>query len=104
MRYDLLGYSALLPRANVNEPHDATMGQATPDRQFAKVLVKRDEYALFPMRLRQDAFIAWILREIAGPKNVMSGSLEFRLGAAPDASIQKQLHAADSIFKGSIRS
>lgn len=104
LREHLLAYRALLAHADVDETHDAAVRQATSDRQFPEILVHRDEHALFSVRLRQDVFITWILRQIAGSQHVMAGCLKFSLGAAPNASIELQLHAADSILRGSIRS
>lgn len=100
----LLANRALLTRADVDQPHNAGMRQASPDREFAEILVERDEHTLFPVGLRQDLFITRVLRQIPGPQHVMSSCLKFRLGTAPHAGIEQQLHAADSIFRGSIRS
>lgn len=104
LREHLLAHTALLARSDIDQAHDATVRQASSDRQFAKILIERDEYTLLPMRLGQDVFIARILGQITGPQHVMAGRLKFRLGSAPDASIEQQIHAADSILRGSIRS
>ena len=37
-------------------------------------------------------------------RHVMAGCLKFTLGSAPDACIEQDIHAADSILRGSIRS
>lgn len=94
----------MLARAGVDETHNSTVGQTSADCQFAKVFVERNEYTLFPVRLRQDVFIAWVLRQITCPKYVVAGCLKLSSRPAPNTGIEQQLHAADSIFRGSIRS
>jgi hypothetical protein len=92
-----------LAGSHVHETHDAAVRQAPSDRQFAEVFIERDEHALFPVCLRQDVFITWILRQVTCPKHVMADSLKFSLGTTPNAGVEQQLHAADSILSGSIR-
>jgi hypothetical protein len=75
LREHLLANRALLARTAVDETHDSTVRQASSDRQFAKVLIERDEHTLFPVCLRQDVFIARILRQITGPQHVVAGCL-----------------------------
>jgi hypothetical protein len=41
---------------------------------------------------------------IADPQHIMTGDLKIPLGSTPYAGIEQDLHAADSIFKGSMRS
>jgi hypothetical protein len=44
------------------------------------------------------------LGEITCPEHVMANCKRFSLGTAPNAGIEQQLHAADSILRGAIRS
>jgi hypothetical protein len=83
LREYLLANCALLARAEVDETHDAAVRYASSDRQFAEIFVERDEHTLFPVRLRQDVFITWVLRQITGPKHVMAGRLKFSSSADP---------------------
>jgi hypothetical protein len=79
----------LLARTYVDETHDAAVWQASSDRQFAEVFVERDEHTLFPVRLGQDFLVAWVVSQVACPKHVLTGSLKFRFGAAPNAGIEQ---------------
>jgi anthranilate/para-aminobenzoate synthase component II len=80
------------------------MRHALADGQFAKVFIERDKYSLLPVCLGQDILIARILGKVADPQRIMTGGQKIALGSTPDAGIEQDLHAADSIFSGSIRS
>src|SRR5262249_53881703 len=85
----LLANRTLLPCADVDEPHDAAMRQVSSNRQFAEVLIDRDEHTLLSMPLRQNLLVPRVVRQITGPLNVVAGRLKLRLGAAPNAGVEQ---------------
>ncbi len=74
------------------------------DREFAEILVQRDEDAAFSMRSHKNFVIAWISGPIASPDHIMPRNLKRRSNTGPDARVQKDLHAVASTKSGSIRS
>lgn len=88
-REHLLANRALLACADVHEAHDAAVGQTSSDCQFTEVLIEGDEHTLFPVCLRQDVFIRWVLGQIARPQHVMAGRLEFNRGPAANAACSR---------------
>lgn len=94
---------SLSASGNIYKANDAVVRQITADREFAEILVLGDQYPTLGIRLRKNLSVAWILRQVAHPNDFMSGSSKSRFGAAPDARIKYQFHAA-SMGNGSMRS
>jgi len=63
----------LLTSGEVCDSDDAGVRCRPKDRELAKVLVKRHQSSLLPVRQREDRFVAWIRHPLAGPDNVVTG-------------------------------
>lgn len=92
-------------RMQVHEPHDSSMGTSKQDRQFAEVLVKRDDYLFLYGRRGQYTFVTRVVVPVADPLDVVTVRAQRRHGSTPHAGIEKDLHErADSTSAGSMRS
>lgn len=72
--------------------------------QFAKVLIQRDQNPAFGMGQRQDFGVSRVFRPLTGPHHIVASGLQGFDGSSPNAGVEEQLQASDSITIGSIRS
>jgi hypothetical protein len=72
--------------------------------EFTKILVKCHQDSAFTISMRQDGFVAGILRPVACPSHVVASSLQLSFGAHRKAGVQKELQRPASIVRVSMRS
>lgn len=66
-------------RRYINQANDAVVRLPTNDREFAKILVQRDEHSLLLVGATKDRFIPGIGVPVGGPHDIMSACFEFGL-------------------------
>jgi hypothetical protein len=74
------------------------------DRKLAKIFVQSYQNPLLLVRMVQDFIVSRILRPIARPDHVVSGDLKRVAYGFGNASVDEQLHEAESAGHGSTRS
>ena len=94
----------LIPRFDIHEPDDAGVGLTENHREFAEVLVERDQDSRLPFRDFQYRRVAGIGFPIARPRNVVACRRQRRPRAWRHASVEQQLQAIESTKRGSTRS
>ena len=80
------------------------MGLAEYDGSLAEVLVECHQDPILIMGLAEDLFVTGVFPPLTSPHNVVPPVQERLHGATPDAGIQQQLHATESVTLGSNRS
>ena|SRR6266581_2386969 len=101
---DLQDRFALAPRGEVHHADNAGMVYAADDDKLAKVFVERDKDPAVGVCTRKDFLVARIAFPVSSPDNIMTSVTQRYRRAAPDTSIEEQLHASESTTKGSTRS
>lgn len=103
--YDLANFS-MVTNGESDNSHDAVVLHLSAHGKFAEVLINRDANSLFRMGEGEYRIVAWVLRPIADPHNIVTCSAKSFCNPAPHAGIQQQSHEACSVVSvsGSIRS
>lgn len=96
---------SLFARTEPDQPQDSAMWKAAYNRKFAKVLVERNQDALFGAGCLKHGFVARIHRPVTAPADIVTAGSQLSSRSAPNAGVEQQLHAVlGSITKGSMRS
>ena len=75
------------------------------DRELAEVLVQRDQDAAFSIRDGEYLLVSRIAFPVSRPDHIETSGGESLPSAAPDAGVEKELHADFlPMMKGSMRS
>ena len=86
------------------QPDQPGVQHALNHRKLPEVFVNRDKYSTLDRGTLENLLITRIAGLVARPRHVVTGPTNHSCGAAGDAAVHEDLHAADPAGNGSTRS